>query len=57
MPNKLITIVAWLLLRFIAYATISPIQAWPALFASANLERLAAFTVLGVLFCLAYSEH
>jgi VanZ family protein len=57
MPHKLITIVAWLLLAFIAYATISPIQARPNLFASANFERFAAFTVLGLLFCLAYPRH
>ena len=46
-----------MLLAFIAYATISPIQARPTLLASANVERLGAFAVLGALFCLAYPRH
>jgi hypothetical protein len=53
MIHKLIAVAAWTLLAFIAYATISPIQARPTLFASPSFERLAAFTVLGALFCLA----
>ena len=57
MFHKLITVAAWVLLAFIAYATISPIQARPTLFASPSFERLAAFTVLGALFCLAYPRH
>src|ERR1700722_16053410 len=56
MIHKLIAVAAWTLLAFIAYATISPIQARPTLFASPSFERLAAFTVLGVLFCLAYCK-
>jgi hypothetical protein len=52
MIHKLIAVAAWTLLAFIAYATISPIQARPTLFASPSFERLAAFTVLGVLFLL-----
>jgi VanZ family protein len=46
-----------MLLAFIAYATMSPIQARPTLLASANVERLGAFAVLGALFCLAYPRH
>jgi hypothetical protein len=57
MLHKLIAVAAWTLLAFIAYATISPIQARPTLFASPSFERLAAFTVLGALFCLAYPRH
>jgi VanZ family protein len=57
MVHRLVTIAAWSLLGFIAYATISPIQARPTLFNSPNFERAAAFTVLGVLFCLAYPRH
>jgi VanZ like family len=57
MIDKLIAVAAWTLLAFIAYATISPIQARPTLFASPSFERLAAFTVLGALFCLAYPRH
>ena len=57
MLHKLIAVAAWTLLAFIAYATISPIQARPTLFASPSFERLVAFTVLGALFCLAYPRH
>jgi hypothetical protein len=57
MIQKLTAVGAWVLLAFIAYATISPIQARPTLLASSNLERLAAFTILGALFCLAYPRH
>ena len=44
MIHKLITIAAWTLLAFIAYSTISPIQARPTTFASPIFERLAAFS-------------
>jgi hypothetical protein len=57
MIHKLIAVAAWTLLAFIAYATLSPIHSRPTLLASPNLERLAAFTVLGALFCLAYPRH
>jgi glycopeptide antibiotics resistance protein len=57
MFRKLITVAAWSLLGFIIYATISPIQARPTLFTSPSYERLAAFIVLGALFCLAYPRH
>jgi VanZ family protein len=54
MFKKLVTFAAWMLLAFIAYATISPIQDRPTLPTSTSLEHLAAFAVLGALFCLAY---
>jgi hypothetical protein len=57
MIHRLIAVAAWTLLAFIAYATISPIQARPTLFTSPGFERLAAFAVLGALFCLAYPRH
>jgi VanZ like family len=57
MPRKLMTIVAWALLAFIACATISSMQSRPTLLASPELERLAAFEMLGLLFCLAYPRH
>ena len=55
MSQKLVTVAAWTLLAFTAYATISPIR--PSLFTSPSLERLAAFAFLGALFCLAYPRH
>jgi VanZ family protein len=57
MFRKLITVAAWVLLAFIAYATLSPIQDRPTLPTSASLEHLAAFAFLGVLLCLAYPRH
>jgi hypothetical protein len=57
MFHKLITVSAWALLAFIAYATISPIQDRPTLPTSTNFEHLAAFAVLGGLFCLAYPRQ
>lgn len=57
MFQKLITVAAWVLLAFIAYATISPIQNRPTLPMSTSFEHLAAFAVLGALFCLAYPRH
>jgi hypothetical protein len=57
MFHKLITVAAWVLLAFVAYATISPIQDRPIFSASPNFERLAAFAVLGALFCLVYPRH
>jgi VanZ family protein len=57
MPQKFLTIAAWSLLCFIAYVTLSPIQARPTLPTSTNFEHFAAFAILGVLFCLAYPRQ
>jgi hypothetical protein len=60
MCHKLITVAAWVLLAFIAYATISPIQDRPSLPMPSSFEHLAAFAVLGALFYLvrnACSDH
>jgi hypothetical protein len=57
MFHKLIGLAAWGLLAFIVHATISPIQDRPTLPTSTSFEHLAAFAVLGVLFCLAYPRQ
>jgi VanZ family protein len=57
MFHKLVSVAAWALLILIVYATISPIHARPAVFASTRLEHFAAFAVLGALFCFAYPRH
>jgi VanZ family protein len=57
MVHKFIGVAAWMLLAFITYATISPIQDRPTLSVSPDFERLAAFVVLGALFCLAYPRR
>jgi hypothetical protein len=56
MLHKLLAIAAWASMAFIAYATLSPIQARPTV-AGADLEHVAAFAVAGVLFCLAYPRR
>jgi uncharacterized membrane protein YwaF len=57
MSQKLIALAAWMLLAFIAYATVSPIQYRPTLTTSTSFEHLAAFAVLGALFCVAYPRQ
>jgi VanZ family protein len=57
MFHKLIGLAAWGLLAFIVYATISPIQDRPTLPTSSSFEHLAAFAVLGTLFCAAYPRQ
>ena len=57
MLHKLFAIAAWAALAFIAYATLSPIQARPKISSSADLEHILAFAVTGLLFCLAYPRH
>ena len=57
MLHKLVAIAAWASLAFIAYATLSPIQARPKISSSADLEHIVAFAVTGLLFCLAYPRQ
>lgn len=57
MLRRLVAIAAWACLAFIAYATLSPIDARPTLATSAGFEHVAAFALLGVLFCLAYPRQ
>jgi hypothetical protein len=57
MVRTFVTVAAGLSLCFIAYATLSPIQARPTLPAPSSFEHLAAFAVFGVLLCLAYPRH
>jgi hypothetical protein len=57
MFQKLITAAAWTVLVFIAYVTIGPIRDRPTLPTSSSFEHLAAFAVLGALFCLAYPRR
>ena len=56
MLHKLLAVIAWASLAFIAYATLSPIQARPQI-SSADIEHIVAFAVTGLLFCLAYPRH
>ena len=57
MLHKLAAIAAWAAIAFIAYATLSPIQARPQTSSSADLDHVVAFAVVGLLFCLAYPRQ
>jgi VanZ family protein len=57
MVHKIAALAAWALLAFIAHATISPIQDRPGLATSPGLEHVAAFALLGALFCFAYPKR
>jgi VanZ family protein len=64
MFHKIVAAAAWTCLIFVAYATLSSIDARPELtgagFYKASftaLERLIAYAVLGLLFYLAYPRH
>ena len=53
MPKQLFATVAWLMAAFIAYATLSPVGLRPHI-TNPDLERFAAFAVLGFLFAISY---
>jgi VanZ family protein len=55
--SKLLKIAAWAGVCLIAYATVSPLEHKPTLLISSKHEHLAAFAVLGALFCLAYPRR
>lgn len=55
--NRVFAVAAWGLLAFIAFATLSPIQDRPTLPTSTTFEHVAAFAVLGALFCLGYARQ
>ena len=57
MLQKLLKFAAWAGLCVIAYSTLSPLGDRPILMTSSKLEHLAAFSILGTLFCLAYPRR
>jgi VanZ family protein len=56
MFQKLVVVVAWSTLIFIAYATLSPIGLRPHL-GNVSVERFGAFAVFGLLLGLAYPRR
>jgi hypothetical protein len=50
-------VLAWAVLAFIVYATLSPIGLRPHLGSGAGAERFGAFAVVGLLFGLAYPKR
>ena len=58
MFQKLLKFAAWAGLCVIAYSTLlPPARDRPILLTSLKLEHLAAFAILGTLFCLAYPRR
>jgi VanZ family protein len=70
MPRNLMAVAAWGAIAAVAYATLSrvgvvytvyeavaPIVAYPSLRAYAHFEHVAAFAIVGALFCLAYPRQ
>jgi VanZ family protein len=57
MFQKLLKFAAWAGLCVIAYSTLSPLRDRPILLTSSKPEHLAAFAILGTLFCLAYPRR
>jgi len=61
MPYRLVSIMAWICLLFIAWATLSPVTLRPRLLetdpaAIVIVEHVGAFAVIGFLFSAAYSR-
>jgi VanZ family protein len=56
MIQRISTIVGWLGLAFIVYATLSPIEYRPVV-ANIQLEHFAAFALVGLAFALAYPNR
>jgi len=56
MFQRVCIVASWLMLAFIVFATLSPLEARPVLVA-AQFERFAAFAVLGLAFGLAYPNR
>ena len=50
-------VVAWLLLAAVVFVTLSPIGLRPVTRAPADMERFAAFCIIGGAFCLGYPRH
>ncbi|HLJ00743.1 MAG TPA: VanZ family protein [Bradyrhizobium sp.] len=56
MIQRISIVIGWLVLAFIAFATLSPITARPSV-ASPHLEHFAAFALMGLAFALAYPNR
>ena len=55
--TRFLRITAWLLLIFILFVTVAPIEFRPTTGFSPNIERFAAFTVLAFVFVSAYPDR
>jgi hypothetical protein len=57
MLHKLLAASAWAAFALIVFVTVSPIDMRPVVTADPNIERFAAFAVMGLLFGLAYPRR
>lgn len=55
--SKFMRPLAWLLLAFIIFATVSPIGLRPHTILTVNLDRAAAYALAGLVFALAYPKQ
>jgi VanZ family protein len=55
--TRLVTVAAWAVIGYIAYATLSPLSARPHLAGDPNIERFLAYASAGALLALAYPRH
>jgi len=54
MLHKLLAASAWIAFALIVFVTISPLETRPVVTENPNIERFAAFAIVGLLFGLAY---
>jgi hypothetical protein len=57
MLHRILTIAAWAALGLIVLVTIAPLEMRPGVTADPDIERFAAFAVVGLLFGLAYPNR
>jgi hypothetical protein len=57
MVHRALTIAAWTAFALIVFVTVSPIDMRPVVTADPDIERFAAFALLGLLFGLAYPRR
>lgn len=57
MTMKIFRIAAWLVLAFILFVTVSPINIRPSDPLPVDVDRAAAFALMGGLFVIAYPRH
>jgi hypothetical protein len=57
MPHKLLATAAWIAFALIVFLTISPLDMRPVVTANPDIERFAAFALVGLLFGLAYPRR
>jgi hypothetical protein len=56
MPHRLLAAAAWTAFALIVFVTISPIEMRPVVASDPNIERFAAFALLGLLLGLGSVE-